>query len=110
MRVNLETDLCLFTRSFNQTRKSRRGEGPTAFGLENPSALGLTLQSSERSFLVSAQWMRAGDTAFGSAEVQCGVLEADIKPLQADQLRDPQAVGVADQDHRAVAQSMTVAL
>jgi hypothetical protein len=54
----------------------------------------LPLQGPERSFLIASQRMRARNTALGSPDVQRGILEADVGPLQASKLRDAQAVRV----------------
>ena len=58
--------------------------------------------------LPAPEWVDAGPAVLDPPDVQEPVLEVDLIPAQGAQLGDAQAVAIGDQDHRAIAVSVSV--
>jgi hypothetical protein len=63
----------------------------------------LTLETPQSAYFVALQWMNAWGAALGPADVHAACPQFNLVPLQVAQLRGPQAVPEADQDHGGVA-------
>ena len=70
----------------------------------------LTLETPQSAYFVALQWMNAWGAALGPADVHAACPQFNLVPLQVAQLRGPQAVPEADQDHGGVAVSVAAVL
>jgi hypothetical protein len=70
----------------------------------------LTLQAPQGAQLIALKRMDAGRAALGPTDVQAPRGEFDLVPLQVAQLRGPQTMPVADQDHGGVAVTVAAVL
>src|SRR5207253_553198 len=59
---------------------------------------------------VSSDGMNARRSTLGSADMQPALVEFDLMPFEAADLRSPQAVTIGDQDHRCVAMGVSADL
>ena len=62
----------------------------------------LALQPAQCAHLVADDRMGRGRALLDPADMQAGMGEVDLIPAQVDQLADPQAVAIGDQDHGRV--------
>src|SRR5262249_54343256 len=84
-------------------------------GTDWPAALGneyvgvsrvIAAQLAQRSHLVTADWMYAGNPILDAVNVQAALGELDLLPLQVADLGGPQAMAVGHQDHGRIAMAV----
>src|SRR5262249_47535195 len=64
----------------------------------------------QRTHLVTADWMYAGNTAFDAVNVQAALGQLDLLPLQVAHLRGPETMAIGHQDHGRVAMPVAAVL
>ena len=112
VRVRLETEVRLSSRTPHHARKPCGSERCPALRRENEGRLGLllALQPPEPPQLVPEDRMGAGAALLDPADVQRGRGEVDLFPARVRQLGSPEAVPVGHQYHRGVPVGPTVAV
>src|SRR5215475_13633983 len=104
VRVDGEWQLGGLTEALDKPVETDGADRPAALGNEHVSLFSvLAAQLTQRTHLVTADWVDAGDSILHPVNVQAAVGELDLLPLQVADLRRPQAMAVGHQDHGRVA-------
>ena len=95
----------------HKVMKAKRAHRPTTLGNEYMGfGRVLTPQSAQSTDLVSADGMNARRATLCPAHMQAALVELDLLPFQAADLRSPQAMAIGDQDHRCIAMTTSAHL
>jgi len=70
----------------------------------------LAPQPAQSADLITSDGMNARRSTLGSADMQPALVEFDLMPFEAADLRSPQAVTIGDQDHRCIAMAVSADL
>ena len=110
MWVGFEAKLGGFTGALDKFCKARTGKWAASFRRKNEcrSRLLLALELPQSTQFIAHDGVNAIDAALEAPDVQIALAPVDLVPAQVDQLADPQAMPVSDQDHQAVAMTVVV--
>ena len=110
VRMHFEWHLGLDPDALDHLLQAGYGEGRAALAGEDEGRLGVPLERPQCPHFIAQQWVRAGLSALGPAQVQGAGGEFNVGPLQAAKLRNPQAMPEGHQKHRTIPLAPAVAL